>query len=572
MKMRVKITESKNAKNFYIIKSIRINGKNTSKIVEKLGTLDEVKIKAKGMDPYEWAKKRAKELTENEKKENHKIMIKLAPNKQIKTDEQRTYNGGYLFLQKIYHELGLNQICLEITNKYNFKYDFNDILSRLVYSRILFPASKKATFEISKKYFEQPKFQLHQIYRALEVLYKESDFIQAELYKNSLNIIKRNDKILYYDCTNFFFEIEQQHGMKQYGHSKENRPNPIVQMGLFMDGNGLPLAFSITPGNQNEQTTLKPLEQKIISDFKLSKLVICTDAGLSSTANRKFNNQNNRAFITTHSLKKSKKHIKEWALNTEGWRLPNQSKKYTIEEISEINNESLIFYKERWLNEDGLEQRIIVSYSLKYKNYQQKIRNRQIEKAIKQIQATKKPPQKLNANDYRRFINQKNITVEGEIANREIYSIDEQRISQETQYDGFYAVCTNLEDDIEAILKVNHGRWEIEESFRLMKSEFKARPVNLSRDERIYAHFTTCFISLMIYRVLEKKLQEKYTNYQLLDTIRGMNFLEVKGEGAIPLYNRTEITDQLHEVFEFRTDYQINSQKNIKKIIKQTKK
>lgn len=570
--MRVKITKSKNSESLYIIKSLRVDGKSTSKIIEKLGTIDEVRAKADGQDPYLWAKVRAKELTEKEKNNNARISISIKPNERITENQQRSFNGGYLFLQQIYHSLGLHKVCDTISEKYPFKYDLDSILSRLVYSRILYPTSNKATFNRSKSYLEQPNFELHQIYRALEVIYKENDLIQSELYKNSKSICERNSKVLYYDCTNFFFEIEQEDGIRQYGHSKENRPNPIVQMGLFMDGNGIPLAFDITPGNTNEQTTLQPLEKKVIKDFEMSKFVVCTDAGLSSNANRKFNDKLGRAFITTQSVKKLKKHLKDWALNETGWSLPTQPKRtYTLTEIIEEDNDKNIYYKERWINENDLEQRIIVSFSVKYKKYLEKIRNRQIERAEKTIKSGKKIPKKVNSQDYKRFIEQKNITEDGEIAENEIYSINNDQITKESQYDGFYAVCTNLDDDISSIININRGRWEIEESFRIMKSEFKARPVNLSVDERIKAHFLICFIALTIYRLVERKLELSFTHCEILDTLKSMNFLEIKGEGYIPSYTRTKLTDSLHEHFGFYTDYEIITQKNIKKIFKQTK-
>ncbi len=571
--VRVKKTKSKNAESLYIIKSVIIDGKNTSKIVEKLGTIQEVTQKAKGEDPYLWAKKRAFVLTEKEKKENQEILVKFNPTKQLATQQQRIFNGGYLFLQQLYYQLGFEKICQEITKNYRFQYDLNGIFSRLVYSRVLFPASKKATFEGAKGFLEQPSFDLHHIYRSLEVIYKESDKIQAQLYKNSLAICERNNQVLYYDCTNFFFEIEQESGIRQYGHSKENRPNPLVQMGLFMDGNGIPLAFNLTSGNTNEQTTLQPLEKKIMKDFDLAQFVVCTDAGLSSLANRKFNDKPNRAFLTTQSLKKLKKFLRNWALSETGWFLPNESKKaYTLAAILAEDDASKIYYKERWINENGLEQRLIVSFSVKYKQYQETIRERQIERAQTVIASGRTLPKKINPNDYKRFIDQKNVTDEGEVANHAVYGINEEQIHKEKQYDGFYAVCTNLEDAVAQIIQINRGRWEIEESFRIMKSEFKARPVNLSVDERIQAHFTICFIALTLYRLLEKKLDSTFTYGEILDTLRNMNFLEIKGEGFIPTYTRTTLTDKLHEAFDFRTDYQIIPLNKMKKIFKQTKK
>jgi transposase len=402
------------------------------------------------------------------------------------------------------------------------------------------------------------------------------DFIQSELYKRSTKVVDRNAGVLYYDCTNYFFEIEQEEGLKQYGYSKEHRPNPIVQMGLFMDGDGLPLAFSIHEGNTNEQTTLKPLEKKILSDFELSKFVVCTDAGLSSAANRKFNDFGGRAFITTQSVKKLKKFLKDWALAPTGWRLsgdaPGDKKLYDISKIDETEYKESTFYKEQWIKEDKLEQRLIVTYSVKYKDYQRRIRDGQVARAVKLIETNPTKLKKANQNDFKRFIEKVSATDEGEVAENDFYFINAQAIEAEEAYDGFYAVCTNLEDDVAEIVKVNHRRWEIEECFRIMKHEFKARPAYVRLDIRIKAHFLTCFIGLLIYRILEKKLGEKYTCPLIIQELRDMNFLEVKGEGYLPAYTRTDFTDALHDAFGFRTDYQILTHSYMKKIFKQTKK
>jgi transposase len=569
--MRLKISRSKNSASLYVIKSTWINGVHSTKIVEKLGTYANLQKQLNGQDPIEWANKYIEELNQKEKEEKREVLVKYSPTKQIAKDEQRFFNGGYLFLQQIYHSLGLHKICKVVSERHKFSFNLNSILSRLVYGRIIFPSSKLATCELSKNFLEQPDFELQHVYRALGVLSDETDYIQSELYKNSLGVCSRNKGILYYDCTNYFFEIEQEEGLKQYGVSKEHRPNPIVQMGLFMDGDGMPLAFCINKGNSNEQTTLKPLEQKIISDFGLSKFIVCTDAGLASTANRKFNNIQNRAFITTQSIKKLKAHLKEWALDSKGWYLGDSKKLYDITELDEKADIDKIFYKQRWINEDGLEQNLVVTFSLKYKNYQQTIRNRQVERAQKAIKTNPKKLKKCNANDYKRFISKSYCTSEGELADKELFGIDTNLIAQEAAFDGFYAVCTNLEDDASAIIKVNRRRWEIEESFRIMKSELKARPVYLQRDDRIKAHFTTCFISLMIYRLLEKKLSEKYTCGEIISGLRGMNFLEIKGEGYVPTYTRTDFTDDLHEKFGFRTDYQLVNTRQLKKIFKDTK-
>jgi len=572
--MRLKITKSKNAMNLYVIESTYINGKHSSRIVEKLGNYDELKKTLNGRDPIEWAKEYIQQLNEKLKEDRQEVIVKYSPNKIIKKDEQHVFNGGYLFLQQLYYELGLDKICKDISDEFNFTYDLNSILSRLVYARIIYPSSKRSTYKLSKKFIEQPKFELHHIYRALEVIAKKNDYIQTELYKNSSRISKRNTGILYYDCTNFFFEIEYEDGFREYGVSKEHRPNPIVQMGLFMDGDGIPLAFSINNGSQNEQVTLKPLEKKIIKDFNLSKFVVCTDAGLASYNNKKFNDLRDRAYITTQSIKKLPKYLKDWALDPDGWHLfdnKGSCKVYNITELDEEEDVNKIFFKERWKNEKGLEERVIVTYSLKYKNYQQKIRNNQIERA-KHLILTNPSKYKLRKNtDFKRLVEEIHLTPDGEVAQTSKLRINEKLICEEERYDGFYAVCTNLEDDAHKIIKVNKNRWVIEECFRIMKSEFKVRPVHLSREDRIIAHFITCFIALIIYRLLEKKLGDEFTYHEIIDNLREMNFYQINHDSFVPIYTRNDFTDALHESFGFRTDYQILTKKIIKNIISNTK-
>lgn len=572
--MRLKITKSKNAQSLYVIRSTYENGKHSSKIVEKLGTYAELsKIHN---DPIAWAKQYIRQLNDKEKEATRKVLLQFSQDKSIPKDFQKSFNIGYLFLQYIYYMLGLHKLTANISSKYKIAYDFDSILSRLIYSRIIFPASKLSTFSESKKFLEQPDFQLQHVYHALDIITKEDSYLQSELYKNSCTLSKRNDSILFYDCTNFFFESESQSDIRQYGCSKEHRPSPIVEMGLFMDGDGIPLAFSIFEGNKNEQQSLIPLEQQIIKDFAHSKFVVCTDAGLSSFQNRCFNNKANRAFITTQSIKKLKSYLKEWCLDTHGWYAEGFNNDFDISSLQ--NDETLIekykntiFFKERWINENGLEQKLIVTFSLKYKFYQQNIRKSQVDRA-KQIIAN--GPSKLksnNPNDCKRFITKTSITPDGEIAKKTNLSLNEDRIENEAKYDGFYAVCTNLDESACRIADINRNRWEIEECFRIMKTDFEARPVYLQNDERIKAHFMTCFLSLIIFRYLEKKLNYKYTSSEIIKTLRSMNLTEVGHEGFIPSYTRTDITDHLHEVFSFRTDYEILSKQTMKKILKLTK-
>lgn len=577
--MRLKTVKTKNTIQYSIIQDITtIDGKRTTKIYENLGTIDKIKLRCGNEEPFTWVTNYILELNQKNKQNKLPILITKYQDRIIDKNLQYYYNGGYLFLQNIYYKLGLNSICSEISNKYQFKFDLNDILSKLTYARIIYPSSKLKSLELCKNFFEQPNFDYNHILRALEVISKEADFIQSKLYINSNKYLPRNNRILYYDCTNFFFEIEQEDEFRKYGKSKENRPNPIVQMGLFMDGDGIPLSFDITPGNTNEQITLKPLEQKIIKDFNLASVVVCTDAGLASKANRKFNDTNTRKFITTQSIKQLKNFLKEEALDlTKGWKLIGSDKVYNIEKLRTDNNlieayKDKVFYKEKWIKEDGLEQRLIVTYSVKYQEYQKNIRNNQVERARKLIENNPKKIGKAKQNDPKRFIKTINTTSSGEAAEENYYSINQNVIDEEAKYDGLYAVCTNLEDNVEDIIKVNHRRWEIEESFRIMKTEFSARPIHLSREDRIKAHFVTCFLALVIYRYLEKKVDEKYTANELIETLRNMNFLKEGNNGYSPIYTRNDITDELHEKFNFRTDYEIISEKNLKKICTESKK
>lgn len=575
--MRLKISPSKNAKSYYVIRSIRRAGKNSSEIVEKLGTEKYIK-ETYGVDDAEaWARAYVNRLNEEEKSKNHKVLIPFDTATRILPHKQNSFNAGYLFLQKIYYQLGLPGICRKIKKNHSFEYDLDSILSRLVYGRILFPSSKLSCLEQSKDLIEQPNFELQHIYRALSVLAEESDFVQAQLYKNSKKILKRSTGVLFYDCTNYFFEIEEESGLRQYGPSKEHRPNPIVQMGLFMDKSGIPLAFCINKGNQNEQQSLKPLEQQIMKDFELSKFVVCTDAGLSSEANRKFNNYGERSFITTQSVKKLKSDLKKWALAPTGWRLEDSEEIYDISKLEDTpENQKKVFYKQKWIEgwdkerDIAFDQNLIVTFSLKYKAYEESIRNRQIERAKK---ALEKPAciDRHSQTDAKRFITKTNITTDGEIAEHKVYELNEDVIREESRYDGFYAVCTNLDDDPWEIARINHDRWEIEESFRIMKSEFSARPVYLQRDDRIEAHFLTCFTALLIYRILEKQLGENFTCNEIIETLKKMNLTAVPDGSYIPSYTRTELTDALHENAGFHTDYELTTQKTMAGIIRRTK-
>lgn len=587
--MKLTISKSKNSVHFYVQKSVRRkDGSSTSVMVERLGSLEEVKTRAGGKDPYEWAKAYVEELNRKEYEEKKEIILRYSPSRLIKTGEQKSFNCGYLFLSKIINSLGIRDICNDISQRHGYEYDLGAILTDLICTRVLYPSSKLASCKLAENFLEQPSYQLHDIYRSLSVLASESDFIQSELYKNSQKVCPRRNDILYYDCTNYFFELEEASGVRAYGKSKESRPLPIIGMGLFADHDGVPLAFDIYPGNRNEQPTLKPLEKKVLKDYGLGEIIVCTDAGLSSKANRKFNDKEiqgirKRSFITTQSVKGLPEDLKAFALSDDGWKLDGSSREYRLSELSEEDDYDRIFYKERWITEDltekqkkngeqPLEQRLIVSYSIKYKKYLEKIRASQVGRAVKMLETGS--CNRKNQNDPRRFIGHEAVTEDGEVCDIDIPYFDEAVAAEEAKHDGFYAVCTSIEDMSTAdIIKINSDRWQIEECFRIMKTEFKARPVYVQRDDRIKAHFLTCFIALMVYRILEKQLDERFSVEQLIETLKSMN-LQRPGEklGYIPAYTRTEITDALHENAGFRTDYEILTDMSMKKIIRSTKK
>ena len=589
--MRISIRPSaKSVDSIYIIKDLYLrdvrgkkasgnpSGKErTTVTVKKLGRIPDLmaELDMSRDEVIVWAKEQARKMTEEEKKNNEKISVDYYPNQIIDKDVERLFSCGYLFLQSLYYDLRLDNICRNISGRYAFKYSLDAILSDLIYARIIDPGSKRSSYSFCQSLLEPPKYELHDVYRALSVLAGESDYIQAEVYKNSNFVADRNNRILYFDCTNYYFEIEEEDDFRKYGKSKENRPNPIVQMGLFMDGDGIPLAFNIFPGNQNEQPSLKPLEQDIIRNFGFERFVVCTDGGLGSDDNRLFNDIEGRAFIVTQSLKKLKADERNAAMDDRNWRRLSDGKSVDISEIktdpqSHIND---LYYKEETYGTKKVPgQLMIVTYSPRYALYQKSVRSKQIERAEKMVENGAKKKSYGNPNDPARFVRKVSVTENGEAADQTQYSLNEERIAEEKMYDGYYAVCTNLVDDsVKDILSVSERRWEIEESFRIMKTDFEARPVYLSREDRIRAHFLICYLSLLIYRLLEKKLENKYTSTQIITALRSMKLLAVEGIGYQPAYKRTDLTDDLHSKFGFRTDYQIMKKSSVRSVIKQTK-
>ena len=582
--MYISTSKSKNVTIYYVCKSFRKDGGTTSKRIETLGTIEDIRRRCGDSDPLEWARNYARELTEKDKAEQRAITVSLRPGLQMAMNERKIFNGGYLALSKVYHQLGISGICDDISSKYGFEYDLDNILSRLIYTRVLSPGSKLSSYSESRRFIEQPKFKLEGIYRSLSVLAKESDFIQSQVFCNSLSAIKRDTSVIYYDCSNFFFEIEQadmlqknsagelELGLRQYGHSKEHRPNPIVQMGLFMDRNGLPLAFCINHGNTAETKTLVPLEKKLDTDFGMSDCVICTDAGLSSMSNRRFNNREGRHYITVQSLKDNKiaSHLQQWALDPEGWHVSGQDRTVTLftDEAAKVSDR--VLYKERWINENNLEQRLIVTYSEKYALYQRTLRQQQVDRALKAIKNGTARRKKKSPNDSSRFIAETHFTDSAEVAGNTSYTLDLEAIEKEARFDGFYAICSNLEDETAVeIIRANSQRWEIEDMFRTLKTEFESRPVYLRRNDRIIAHFITCFLALLIFKTLKMRLNmPDITTSQLRKTLIDMNYLQIRGEGYMPVFEGDDITTAIAGYVAPSLQNQIITSRNMKAIIK----
>ena len=583
--MRLQISKTKNAESFYVVRSVYEKGKRTNVIYEKLGTLPQVIEKAGSQDPYEWARAYVAELNRKEKESiEPTLMVPFSPDADLDSNNRIKYKAGHLFLQKLYYQMGWNRISGMVKAGTDSEIPLNTILQMLLYTRILYPRSKKASWELYEDFLpaaRAEKVRLHQVYRALDLIAENSDRIQEFGYKSTENYCKRNTDVLYYDCTNFFFEIENEDDFRRYGHSKENRPNPIVQMGMFIDGDGIPLAVTVFPGNQSEQRSLKPLEQKILKDFELSRFIVCTDAGLASSENRLFNSRPDRRYVVTQSLKTLPEPVREWALEKKGWFLEGdrERKTYDLGAIDEAALRDGIFYKEQVVTIAGVVQRLVVTYSVKARDYQRSIRQRQIDRAVKTVTVK---PQEMDHNrqtDYKRLIQMSFLTEDGEECAVKQLRVDTETIAKEEMYDGFYGVCTNLlppsEDnpdgtDALEILRINHMRWQIEDCFRELKTEFKSRPVYLSRENRIKAHFLLCSLSLILLKYLEKSMTDHgftdFSTEKLLNQLRDMELVHFKGFGYVPASNPSPILSALQDIFRIPVSKEIITEKSMKKI------
>lgn len=601
---RIKVSVSANSKSYTIIDDYNRNGKRTTKVIDRIGNYEKVSSMAKqeGIDVDTWLKNYLISFLKehNMSTTNEKVIIEKNANRLIPMNIINKFNVGYLFLEDIYYSLKLDKIIKDISKKYKFEFDLNEVLSNLIFSRIIYPSSKLKTYELSKNFIETPNFNLNNLYRGLTYLNNDLDYIQKELYNNSKAVVDRNTRIMYFDCTNYYFDINEETDLQKYGKGKDYKPKPLVGMGLFMDGNGLPIAMNIFPGNESETKNLIPLQEKIAKDYDLEnkKTIICTDAAMCTDEIKQFNIKDGRAFVITQSIKKLKEKYKEEVFKDDGWRILGDLK-HVYKLSSFLNDEDkcrehyeTIFYKIVQTETAHVVQDLIVTFQIKYRDYLRNVRNGQIERAKKKITLSEKGEKiKLsnNPNDYRRLIKEEIsiITSEKKSKNKDSnslneskikekynysYSINQEVVKDEEMYDGYYGITTNLNGDVQEILNISKNRWEIEESFRILKTDFDSGTVHLSREDRIKAHFLTCFISLLIYRILENKLNYKYTNTQIIDKLKEMEVYEEKGTGYSPAYVRNTLTDDLHETFSFRTDYEIITYENFKKIFRQLKK
>ena len=514
----------------YYAVSIRKGKKTTSKNVRRIGRLSE--LKKEYTDPIAHFRAEAKRLTDEGRSESS---FEIPANLMLDPMKKRRVMLGYIFPQSVYYSLGLDMVMRGIRNESKATYDFNRIMRDLIIGRVLSPLSKSSTYEKAFSFPEPPDYDLQHVYRSLSLMAKSFDLIEEKAFKGMKKYADVDTSVTYYDCTNFYFEIEEEDGFRTYGKSKENRPNPIVQMGLFLDRNGLPISMCINPGRTNEQKTMIPLEKLMTERFGIEKFVVCADCGLSGKRNLRFNSTENHGFVVTKSLKKVSEDVRARLMGDGGWKRFGDAsgRLYSLKEIREdANLRDVIFYHDEKfaMGSDGFEERIVTTYCGRLREYQRSVRERQLQRAMELVRQGK-IRKGVNQNDVRRFIVVDSVTENGEVAEKKVFSIDRERFEEESEYDGFYAVTTDLDDDPGEIIRINRGRWEIEESFRIMKSDFDGRPVFVSREDRIRAHFLTCYLAFMIFRIIEQKLNKgdvRYTDPEILRTLRDYEAIDAE--------------------------------------------
>ena len=600
---------------YYIQQGFRNGKKTTTKNIKRLGKHSELLLITD--DPLEYAKNEVKKMNEEYRSGRSEFVVTMDFNERIPSSDSPCSNStslniGYLYLKDIYAKLNLSDFFKSVSSDRKITYDCNKICQFLTYARILDPASKYGTYDKLDTYYEKPQVEYQHMIRFLDILDRNSDKYLKHLFDNSENIVKRDTSVMYYDCTNYFFETEKPDeeivdevtgeiilGLRQFGISKENKTSPIVEMGLIMDSRGIPISMCIHPGNTNEQLTAVPLEKEVIKMTGNKKFIYCADAGLGSYNIRKFNDMGGRAYIVTQSVKKLGQEIKDIVFNDSNYRLLSNDDAITLKEMrtfnkKDANNLSLYndfaykvipantamdtgLYEEK-VYKNGrtkkvkakgtLHQYIIVTFSRKMMEYQRTIRERQLERAKKLLRL--KDPEKIKKgpNDIRRFL--KNTS--SDTAN---YVLDMDKIHEEEKYDGFYAVATNLDDSAKDILAVAQNRYKIEDCFRIMKTNFDARPVFLRKPERIRAHFLICYTALLIYRLMECKLDDNLTHVttsNLIKTLRNMNVVNMDDMYYKSIYSGSQALDALERCFELQLNRMYYRPSDLNKIVKKFSK
>lgn len=600
---------------YYIQQGFRNGKKTTTKNIKRLGKHSELLLITD--NPLEYAKNEVKKMNEEYRSGRSEFIVTMDFNERIPSTDSPCSNStslniGYLYLKDIYAKLNLSDFFKSVSSDRKITYDCNKICQFLTYARILDPASKYGTYDKLDTYYEKPQVEYQHMIRFLDILDRNSDKYLKHLFDNSENIVKRDTSVMYYDCTNYFFETEKPDeeivdevtgeiilGLRQFGISKENKTSPIVEMGLIMDSRGIPISMCIHPGNTNEQLTAVPLEKEVIKMTGNKKFIYCADAGLGSYNIRKFNDMGGRAYIVTQSVKKLGQEIKDIVFNDSNYRLLSNDDAITLKEMrtfnkKDANNLSLYndfaykvipantamdtgLYEEK-VYKNGrtkkvkakgtLHQYIIVTFSRKMMEYQRTIRERQLERAKKLLRL--KDPEKIKKgpNDIRRFL--KNTS--SDTAN---YVLDMDKIHEEEKYDGFYAVATNLDDSAKDILAVAQNRYKIEDCFRIMKTNFDARPVFLRKPERIRAHFLICYTALLIYRLMECKLDDNLTHVttsNLIKTLRNMNVVNMDDMCYKSIYSGSQALDALERCFELQLNRKYYRPSDLNKIVKKISK
>lgn len=572
--------------------------------MERLGTLEEIRQKYGCADPLQWAKDYVARLTLEEKEGKEKINISLSPAKRIDYNQVTQVSGGDLMLIPLYNKLGLPEVCESIIKDTKAKFKLNEILEALVMLRILYPCSKRSSFEFNKKRIRKTTFALEDVYRALSLLSSHIDEIQATVWKNSRKVMERNTRVIYYDCTNYYFEIEDNDltgadctckgrrvGERRRGKSKEHRPNPIIQMGLLMDGDGIPLAFTIFPGNESEQPSLQRIEEMVAEKFGLNEFIISTDAGLSSEDNRRYNMTEGREYIAVQSLPRLSEADQAMALDPHGWHIAYRDKNaspidpsdprrdtFNLDEIDLQAERHTRFYKEIIVNKtisgkssSARPERIIVTYSHDFALYLRHKRAERI-KAAEKIVRNKDIKGRQSQQDPRKYVEAAYCTADGELADHISISVNTALIEQEQRFDGFYAYGTSLDDDAVDVLRARSFHCEIEHLFRTTKTFLDARPVYLSRPDRIRSHFLICFLAMTILKMLQKQLNMPDLSVDILiKTLRSIEFDHIHGVGYRPLFTRTRLTDRLQELMGIQIDTEIVKQTSMNKLYRNVK-